>query len=570
MTIPVLRDVWRRAARLIHNPVAQPPEDLSDDDQTPSPAADDPRHLRRRTRAGYESLRTDTAFSADAGPNRRRHGRGHVDGGRRRPCVQRNSLRRAAGGDRRWQAPQPVAPWQGVRKADAFGARCMQGRVFGDMVFRDEASEDCLYLNVWTPAKSAADRLPVMVWVYGGGFQTGSASEPRQDGERLAQKGVVVVSMNYRLGVFGFLSHPELTKESPHHASGNYGLLDQAAALTWVQQNVAAFGGDPKNVTIFGESAGSFSVSALMASPLSKGIVHRVIGESGAFFPGPQAGLPALPLAESEKAGAAFATSLGASSIAALRAKSADEVLKAITGPMTFRFSPNVDGYFMPAPAPSLFAAGKQAQVPLLAGWNADEVRASVVLGPQKPTAESFVAQTKTRFADHADALLKAYPASTDAEAVESAAALAGDLFIGYSTWKWLEVHAQTGGAPVYRYSFDRKIPIAPDTKVNGVVATSADIGARHAGEIEYVFGALESAPGVVWTPEDRALSDAIMTYWSNFARTGDPNGPGVPKWPTYAKGAGYPVIHLDAATTVSPDRQRGRYELLDAIAAKK
>jgi para-nitrobenzyl esterase len=476
-------------------------------------------------------------------------------------------------GDLRWKPPQPAAPWTGVRKADAFGARCVQARVFGDMVFRDEASEDCLNLNVWTPAKSAGERLPVMVWIYGGGFQAGSASEARQDGERLAQKGVVVVSMNYRLGILGFFSHPELTKESPHKASGNYGLLDQNAALKWVQQNIAAFGGDPKNVTIFGESAGSFSVSAQMASPLSQGLFQRAIGESGAFFPGPNATLPVLPVAETEKNGETFGTSIGAASLAALRAKPADEILKAMTPPMMFRFAPNIDGYFLPASAASIFAAGKQAKVPLLAGWNADEVRAGVVLSPRKPTAQSFAADAKTRYGDHAEALLKLYPAATDAEALESAASLGGDLFIGYSTWKWLEVHGQTGGAPVYRYSFDRKIPIPPDTKRDGVAVTSADIGARHAGEIEYVFGALDSIPKVTWTDEDRKLSDAMMTYWSNFARTGDPNGGptsgGLPKWPTYTKAGGYQLIHLDTTIRTAPDAQRGRYELLDTIANK-
>lgn len=208
-------------------------------------------------------------------------------------------------GPLRWKEPQPVAPWQGVRKATDFGPRCMQGNVFGDMAFRDSGpSEDCLHLNVWTPKTSASAKLPVMVWIYGGGFQAGATSEGRQDGENLAHKGVVVVSMNYRLGVFGFFSHPELTKESPHHASGNYGLLDQAAALEWVHKNIAAFGGDPDNVTIFGESAGSFSVCAQMASPHSKNLIAKAIGESGAFF---GRTLTAKSLADSEKAGVEFA-----------------------------------------------------------------------------------------------------------------------------------------------------------------------------------------------------------------------------------------------------------------------
>jgi para-nitrobenzyl esterase len=473
-------------------------------------------------------------------------------------------------GQLRWQPPKPADSWQGIRKATAFGPRCMQTRVFDDMIFRDEASEDCLYANVWTPAKKTGDRLPVMVWIYGGGFQAGSASEPRQDGERLAHKGVVVVSFNYRLGIFGFFSHPELTNESPNHASGDYGLLDQVAALKWVAENIAEFGGDPKNVTIFGESAGSFSVSALMASPLAKGLFHRAIGESGAFFSGPQPTLPAQPLAASEKTGANFASKLGANSLPALRAKPADEILKAVTGPMVFGFSPNIDGYFLPQSVGEIFSAGKQARVPLLAGWNADEVRSGVVLAKTKTTAASFAAQAKQRFGDSADALLKVYPASNDAEALESAASLASDLFIGYSTWKWLEADIGTGNAPAFRYSFDRKIPVAPDTKVNGVPATAADIGARHAGEIEYVFGALDSVAKVTWQPEDRKISELMMSYWSNFARRADPNGPGLPKWPAYKQADGYQVLHLDTTTVAAADRLRARYEFLDLYAAKK
>jgi para-nitrobenzyl esterase len=473
-------------------------------------------------------------------------------------------------GNLRWQPPQPAAPWQGVKKAAAFGPRCMQARVFDDMIFRDDASEDCLYANVWAPARRGGGRLPVMVWIYGGGFQAGSASEPRQDGERLAGRGVVAVSFNYRLGVFGFFSHPELTKESPNHASGNYGLLDQAAALRWVRDNIEAFGGDPNNVTIFGESAGSFSVSALMASPLARGLFHRAIGESGAFFPGPQATLPALPVAESEKFGPTFAKTLGAATLAELRQKPADEVLKAITPMLSFRFVPNIDGYCLPQTVEEIFAAGKQAPVPLLAGWNADEVRSGVVLAKQKPTAQSFAAQARQRFGDSADAMLKVYPASTDAEALESAASLAGDLFIGFGTWKWIESHLQTGKSPVFRYSFDRKIPVAPDTKVNGVTATAADIGARHAGEIEYVFGQLETVPKVTWQPEDRRLSDTIMSYWVNFAKSGDPNGSGLPKWPSYGKGGGWQVMHLDTKSSAAPDALRGRYEFLDGYAASR
>jgi para-nitrobenzyl esterase len=472
-------------------------------------------------------------------------------------------------GPLRWQPPQPAAAWQGTLKADKFGARCMQGPIFGDMIFRDELSEDCLYLNVWTPAGAGA-RLPVMVWIYGGGFQAGSASEPRQDGERLAAKGVVVVSFNYRLGVFGFFSHPELTKESPHHASGNYGLLDQVAALQWVQSNIAAFGGDPGNVTIFGESAGSFSVSALMASPLARGLFHKAIGESGAFFPSPSPALEAQALADSEQAGLAFGESIGALSLATLRAKSAQEVLDGALKLKSW-MRPNIDGYFFPTDASTIFAAGRQNDVPLLAGWNADEVRAGVVLGKDTPTTASFTAQLAKQFGPHAADVQKGYPGTTDAEAVESAASLASDLFIGYSTWKWLEMQGKTGRQPVFAYSFDRKIPVAPGTMINGVTATAKDVGARHAGEIEYVFGALDSVPKVTWDPQDRTLSDAMMTYWTNFAKTGTPGGGSLAPWPAYSARDGYQVMHLDGGKQwAAPDTRRPRYEALDAIAAAR
>jgi para-nitrobenzyl esterase len=468
-------------------------------------------------------------------------------------------------GNLRWREPQPVAPWTGVRKADAFGPRCLQGRIFDDMVFRDEPSEDCLYLNVWTPARSAAEKLPVMVWIHGGGFQAGSASEPRQDGGRLAGKGVVVVGVNYRLGVFGFLAHPDLTKESGRGASGNYGLMDQVAALQWVRDNIAGFGGDPGNVTIFGESAGSFAVSALMASPLARDLFQRAIGESGAYL-GRHA-LEPQTLAASEKSGAKFAASIGASSLAALRAKPGEQVLEAA---LKFQpwFAPTIDKYVLPKDPNAIYAAGEQAPVPLLAGSNADEVRAGVVLGKERPTAKSFVEQVRSKYGAGADALLKVYPAGSDGEALESAAALAGDTFLAYATWKWTDVHGWTGGAPVYRYSFDRKIPLAPDTRVEGKPATAADVGARHAGEIEYVFGALDSQPKVPWEDADRVLSDLMMTYWSNFARAGDPNGSGLPKWPRYDEKNGFAVMHLDVTSAARPDALRKRYETLDTVLA--
>jgi para-nitrobenzyl esterase len=468
-------------------------------------------------------------------------------------------------GEGRWKAPAPVTPWTAAKQAVAFGPRCPQGRIFNDMIFRDEMSEDCLYLNVWTPAAKAGEKLPVMFWIHGGGFQAGSASEPRQDGEQLARKGVVVVSANHRLGVFGFLAHAELTKESGRNASGNYGLLDQVAALQWVHDNIAAFGGDPGRVTIFGESAGSFAVSALVVSPLSKGLIHRAIGESGAFFALGGGPLRTQPRTAAEELGAKFASGLGAADLAALRARTTDEVLQAaLKGAW---FSPIIDGEVLPKTAAEIYAAGEHNKVPLLAGWNADEIRASVTLAPVKPTAASFAEQTRKRFGAAAEPILKAYAATTDAEAIEAAAALANDTFIGYATWKWIQVHGAAGG-PVYRFSFDRKIPVAPDTKVNGVAATSADIGARHAGEIEYVFGTLDSIANVTWPKEDRTLSDRMMSYWANFARAGNPNGKGLPKWPAYKPATGDGVLHLDTTIAAKKDAFRARYEALDALAA--
>jgi len=471
-------------------------------------------------------------------------------------------------GELRWRAPQPVLVWHGVRDGGAFGSACLQGKIFGDISF-DDLSEDCLTLNIWTPAEAAEEKLPVMVWIHGGGFQAGAGGEPRHDGEAFAERGVVLVTINYRLGVFGFLAHPELSAESSEHASGNYGMLDQVAALRWVQENIAAFGGDPGNVTIFGESAGSFAVSALIASPLAKGLFHKAIGESGAFFASGGGPLSLAPLSVAEEQGVRFASKVGADSLAELRAKSGPALLQAAMTTQPW-FAPNLDGHFLPADMGGVYAAGKQSLVPLLAGWNADEIRASVTLRPQKPTAESFTNDVRQRFGEDADAFLEVYPAATDAEALESAAALASDMFIGYSTWKWIESHLATAGAPVYRYSFDREIPVDPEAKFNGSAVTSGEIGARHAGEIEYVFGALDrSLPKVPWQPSDRELSAAMTTYWANFARSGDPNGDDLPKWPRYEAGSRQ-VLHLDETIHAAPDANRARYEVIDAYAAKQ
>jgi para-nitrobenzyl esterase len=465
-------------------------------------------------------------------------------------------------GDLRWKPPVPAAKWTGVLKATDFGSHCMQGKVFGDMNFRDAgSSEDCLTLNVWVPAKPSAAKLPVMVWIYGGGFVAGTTSEARQDGTHLAQQGVIVVSMNYRLGVFGFFVHPELAKESGHNAAGNYGLLDQTAALRWVHDNIAAFGGDPGNVTIFGESAGSFSVSAQMASPLAKGLFQKAIGESGgAFFSG---GLSFEPRsAREEKDVKAVSTKLGVSTLAELRAIPAQKLLDAFAPPQSrgFDFGPDVDGYFLPEPVPAIFAAGKQNDVALLAGWNHDEGSFEIAFNPQKPTAESVKANAQKDFGDKAEQFLKLYPTDTPEQVLRSAQDFAGDKFIAFSTWEWMEAQSKSGKQPIYRFRFDLGPPSAP----NG-----PQMGAYHSSEIEYVFGQLDSKAGVVWTPETRALSDSMQKYWANFARSGDPNGPGLPKWPVYSAADGWTVMFLDSTPAAHADELRDRYLFLAGAWAK-
>jgi para-nitrobenzyl esterase len=463
-------------------------------------------------------------------------------------------------GEQRWRAPMPAAKWTGVRKATEFGSHCLQGNVYGDMVFHDPGgSEDCLSLNVWVPAKPASAKLPVMVWIYGGGFMAGSTSESRQDGAHLAQQqGVIVVSMNYRLGIFGFFVHPELAKESGHNAAGNYGLLDQTTALQWVHDNIAAFGGDPGNVTIFGESAGSFSVSAQMASPLAKGLFQKAIGESGAaFFSG---GLTFEPrAAREEKDVKKVAAKLGVSTLAELRAVPAQKLLDSfgMPAPDGSGFEPDVDGYFLPESAPAIFAAGKQNDVPLLAGWNHDEGSFEVVFNPQKPTADNMKANAEKEFGAKAPEFLKLFPIDTGEHVLRSAMDYAGDKFIAWSTWDWMEMQAKTGKQPIYRYRFDLGPPSDPK---------APQLGAYHSAEIEYVFGQLDSKADVKWSPETRQLSELMQKYWANFARSGDPNGAGLPKWPVYSAADGWQVMYLDAKSAARKDDLRDRYLFLERV----
>ena len=485
--------------------------------------------------------------------------------------------------DLRWKPPQPAADWEGTRPADRFGPQCMQARVFGDMMFRSEGmSEDCLYLNVWTPATSADEQLPVLVYFYGGGFIAGDGSEPRYDGESMAQKGIVTVTLNYRLGIFGFLAHPALTAESPHGASGNYGLLDQTQALRWVQENIAAFGGDPTRVTIAGESAGSASVSAQMASPLSKNLIAGAIGESGSLM----GTLPPVSLAEAEQIGVQFADRIGAASLEALRALSATQLLERASQPGTPRFPLTTDGYLFPKPILEIYANGEQAHVPLLLGWNSQEMPYQFLLGQNEPTPENFAQVVRNLYGEHADAVLALYPASTVEETKQSATDLAGDRFIGYSTWKWSDLHRQTSDAPVYRYFYAHpRPPMRPEMGdavpglAGGVVRdgeAQADqppppTGAVHSAEIEYALGNLATNPVYAWAEDDYAVSAVMQAYFANFIKTGNPNGPGLPAWPDAGSSAdeAVPVMRIDVDSQAAPERHRGRYLFLDQHASQ-
>jgi para-nitrobenzyl esterase len=456
-------------------------------------------------------------------------------------------------GDLRWKAPQPVKPWQGVLTTIEYPRRAMQARIYDDMIFHDEGpSEDCLYLNLWMPENHPdQQKLPVMVWIHGGGFIAGSSSEPRQDAGNLSKKGVLIVSMNYRMGIFGFFSHPELSKESGHNASGNYGLLDQVAALHWVKKNIAAFGGDPDNVTIFGESAGSASVCGLMASPLASGYFKRAIGESGSFL---GTARPVKTNAQCEREGIQFADSaFGTSSLAALRSIPAQQMLDAsLTKPRNF-FRPNIDGYFLPADCKSIYESGKQAHVPLLAGWNMDEGDYKTFFGKEEPTKENYVKLAKEKFGSNSEKFMSLYPAMTDAGARRSAQDYQSDRNTGYATWEWIETQLKTGKSPVYRFKFEQTLPLSPDAK------PGTEPRAPHASEIEYVFQVLFSKK-LPWRKEDYRVSDLMSSYWTNFAKTGNPNGPGLPVWAEYSRKNDYPVMHLLAEPVSSPAADRDRY----------
>jgi para-nitrobenzyl esterase len=422
-------------------------------------------------------------------------------------------------GELRWREPQPVRPWKGVRKAVAFAPACMQTGVSMPGETPPAVSENCLYLNIWAPVKRADKRLPVLVWIHGGGYTNGSAAMPLYWGDRLAQKGIIVVTIAYRLGPLGFLAHPELTGESRHHSSGNYGLMDQIAALEWVHKNIAAFEGDPKRVTIAGQSSGSISVSILMASPLAKGLFQRAIGESGGLFE-PLQLAPKYLLANAEKDGEKFAASLGAASVKELRQLPAARLTSNDSG-ITH---PVIDPYLLPQSPYDAFVSGRQNDVPLLLGSNAEEARALVnVTGV---TAGSFTSDIAKSFGPLPPALMAAYPHTTDDEARNARLEFERDLRFGWDMWAWARLQATTGHSAVYYYSFHQRPPFPKDSVYAGW-------GASHFAELWYVFDHLDQSPWR-WTSADRKMADEISNYWVTFATSGNPNGPGLPSWPAF------------------------------------
>ena len=452
-------------------------------------------------------------------------------------------------GERRWRAPQPAAQWEGVRSADTFEPDPYQGDGKGAV------SEDCLYLNIWTPAKSAGDKVPVLVWIYGGGFSFGSNSTPVHNGEHLARKGVVLVTINYRVGPLGFLAHPELSAESPRQTSGNYGLLDQIAGLRWVQRNIAAFGGDPDRVTIFGESAGGISVSMLCASPEAKGLFRGAISQSGGSFgptrPTTYPGENMRTLAQAEQSGVEYVTKAGVASIADLR-QLPPERLPAGWG--SGAAWPIVDGWVIPDDQYRLYEAGRYNEVDILVGYNSDE---GLSFAREKTPAE-YIANTRQRYGPHAAALLAAYPAAADA-VPKTARDLMRDAAFGWQTWAWATLQARTGQSKVFYYYFDQH----PERPVG---SPAADHGMPHGVDVPYVFQTLDRQDPQL-TAGDWAISDIVSTYWTNFAKRGDPNGPGVPVWPPFTD-RDRPVMYFKNTAQPGPVPSADALAVLDAYFA--
>ena len=478
-------------------------------------------------------------------------------------------------GELRWKAPQQLQAWEGVREAKAFGNDPMQTNVYGDMAFRGPGrSEDCLYLNIWTTAATTADALPVLIYFNGGGLRAGSGSEPRYDGSSIAKEGVIGVTANYREGVFGFFAHPDLTAASDYKGSGNYGFLDQVAAIQWVKDNIEAFGGDPAKITIVGESAGSFSVSLLMCSPLSKDLFAGAMLSSGAEV------LPykASSQADAEAAGAELLKKAGIASLADAMAMNADSLQAAL--PATGMANVVIDGYFMKESADDVFEKGQQAQVPLLAGWNSLEASPVYMLGGQEPTLQNFKNAMKAQFGDMTDEIFEAYGIVADEDVMsQKGLDLASDLFTGFPTWKVCDYHVKTSGQPVYRYHYMHPRPQVSSKmgdKVGGLAGGVRDKtaeekkaeaqqpaiapGAVHSADIEYAMGTLDTNEFYDWQDEDYAISKLFLSYYANFCKTGNPNGEGLPQWTAITKenidAAPVMKIDVESAEVASPEKE--------------
>lgn len=483
-------------------------------------------------------------------------------------------------GDLRWKEPQPVVAWEGVKIADTFGDDPMQPALFGDMNMKGpKKSEDCLYLNIWAP-KFAKDA-PVLIYFNGGGLMCGSGTEPRYAGDSLACHGIISITASYREGMFGFLAHPELTAESENHTSGNYGFLDQVAAIRWVKNNIAAFGGNPNKITIVGESAGSFSVSVLMGSPLSRDLIAGAIASSGAELN--PAGAMSLEAAEAE--GAALVARTGMN-IAQLRQLSADSIQALL--PPTGMPNARIDGYLLDKSLDEIFIAGEQAQVPLMGGWNSMEAHPMQAFAPgMAPTFDNFKLAMQTRFGEKTDEVLNAFGIKTDADVMGwGAIELCGALFTGFPTWKWFDYQSKTAN-PCYRYKFNRPRPqmvAAMSGKVAGLaggvkdaddedaVATpsapqNAIMGAVHSADIEYAMGNLKTNLVYDWQPEDFQVEQTFMHIYINFIKTGNPNGEGVPAWTAMNGQEVAPVMQIDVESGEKADANlENAYKLLDAI----
>ena len=460
----------------------------------------------------------------------------------------------------RWRPPAPVVPWHSVRATDHFAADCMQTSNERASPAANRRSEDCLYLNIWSAAKPGDSR-PVFVWIHGGGSREGSGAQPQFDGTALARKGVVVVTINYRLGPLGFLSTRALSAESGYGASGNYGFMDEIAALRWVARNIGAFGGDRARVTVGGESSGAVSTGVLMASPMAAGLFHQAIGESGSVFRVAGFGsMGAQGLAFEEGKGEILMRRVGAVDLAALRAVPATALLAAAGGMGVFFNLPVVDGHVLPASPWQVFAAHRQNDVPLLVGWNADE--GSLERMADHGTLASLL---KRFYGPSAPEVAALYPEATSGD-IDAATKAVGDNAIAYSTWKWAIAQERFGKHPVYLYSFDRAPPVPEGAFGAGIDARRA--GAFHGAEIVYVFDTLAAQPRWAITADDRRIAAQMSGYWANFITTGSPDGPGLPAWPPYNEATGPQRMRIGLVTKAEPDPDHVRFVALMAAHA--